>query len=232
MPGASLIFRQLFCSESSTFTYILGCVRTRESVIIDPVVEHVERDLQFVKELNLSLKYAMNTHCHADHITGTGAIKQRLQQVKSVISRASQAQADLHLDDGDSVQFGDHILKAISTPGHTDGCMCFYLQSQGLLFTGDTLLIRGCGRTDFQQGNAGDLYDNVHKKLMSLPEDTLVYPAHDYKGRTCSSIREERQFNPRFTLSRDDFIKFMANLNLPYPKKIDIALPANLRCGL
>jgi sulfur dioxygenase len=236
LSRSSLIFRQLVdTSGSNTFTYLLGDRVTREALLIDPVFEMVERDLQAIEQLQLNLKWAINTHAHADHTTGTGKLKQLRPGVQSVISKLSGATADILLSDDDLVKIGEFTLKGISTPGHTDGCMCFYLHHHNhvpMLFTGDTLLIRGCGRTDFQQGSSGMLYDSVHSKIFSLPGETIVWPAHDYKGWTCSSIEEERQFNPRLTKSREDFIELMAKLNLPLPKKLAESLPVNLKDGL
>eukprot|EP00932_Pfiesteria_piscicida_P020806 SRR837773.761.p2 GENE.SRR837773.761~~SRR837773.761.p2 ORF type:complete len:233 (-),score=108.29 SRR837773.761:337-933(-) len=193
-----------------------------------------ERDLLMLKERGLKLKYVVNTHCHADHVTSGAAIKKLQPEVKTVISKASGARADLHLQDGDRLAVGRYHLDALATPGHTDGCMCFVLQGPGepqAVFTGDALLIRGCGRTDFQQGSSKDLYRNIHEKIFTLPDSTKVYPGHDYKGRNVSSVREERQFNPRLSKSLGEFETIMANLRLPNPKLIDTALPANLRDG-
>ncbi|XP_056449103.1 persulfide dioxygenase ETHE1, mitochondrial isoform X3 [Gadus chalcogrammus] len=174
----------------------------------------------------------VNTHCHADHITGSGQLKRRVTGLQSAISRLSGASADLLLSEGDTIPFGRHVLTVRETPGHTDGCVTLVLGDQSLAFTGDALLIRGCGRTDFQQGCAKRLYDSVHKKIFTLPDQCLVYPAHDYKGQTVSTVGEERRFNPRLTKNLEEFIDIMNNLNLQKPAKIDIAVPANLVCGL
>jgi len=228
-----LITNQLFDPTSSTFTYLLGCASSKEAVLIDPVLEQKERDLAVLQELGLKLRYVLNTHCHADHITSGGLIRKDMPELKTVISRASGAQADWLIDPGDEVKFGSFSLKAIDTPGHTSGCISWYLDcAKPAIFTGDALLIRGCGRTDFQQGNSGMLYDNVHAKIFSLAGETLIYPGHDYKGRSVSTVDEERQFNPRLTKTKDEFVKLMAELNLPYPKKIDAAVPANMVCGI
>ncbi|KAJ3255178.1 Ethylmalonic encephalopathy 1 [Boothiomyces macroporosus] len=224
------LFRQLYDAETSTYTYLLGS--NKEAILIDPVFEQADRDLKLINELGLQLKYAINTHCHADHVTSTGLIKSRLPHVKSMIAKASGAKADIHLLEGDKIHVGDLEFKCIATPGHTDGCMCFYLEKEGLLFTGDTILIRGCGRTDFQQGDSGRLYDGVWQKIFTLPEDTVIYPGHDYRGFTSSSVGEEKKVNPRFTKSKVDFIDFMNKLGLAYPRKIDVSLPANLECGI
>lgn len=227
-----LFFRQLFEKESSTYTYLLADTQTKEAVIIDPVLETIDRDLKIIKELGLDLKVAVNTHCHADHITSTGLMKKRLTGLKSAISRFSGATADILLTEGDKISFGKHYLTARATPGHTDGCMTLVLEDQHMAFTGDALLIRGCGRTDFQQGCPKTLYSSVHQKIFTLPDQCLVYPAHDYLGQTVSTVGEERQFNPRLTKSLEEFVDIMNNLNLPKPKKIDIAVPANLVCGV
>ncbi|KAB0798999.1 hypothetical protein PPYR_06879 [Photinus pyralis] len=229
--SSDFIFRQLFDATSSTYTYLLADTTTREAVLIDPVFEHAGRDAQLCKDLNLNLKYAMNTHMHADHITGTGVLK-KLTKCKSVISKASGADADVHVNETDVVTFGRHKLQIFATPGHTNGCITYYSPEQGIAFTGDTLLIRGCGRTDFQEGNSEMLYHNVHKKIFTLPPATQLYPAHDYKGLTSTTVDEEKRLNPRLTKSLQEFVKIMDNLNLPYPKMIDKAVPANKVCGV
>lgn len=227
-----LIFRQLFESVSSTYTYLLGDEETKEAVLIDPVLETVDRDVKLIEELGLVLKVAANTHCHADHITGTGLLKKKLYGSKSAISRLSGATADILFSEGERITFGKHALLVRETPGHTDGCVTFVLEDQSMAFTGDALLIRGCGRTDFQQGCSKKLYESVHQKIFTLPGHCLLYPAHDYKGQTVSTVAEEKKFNPRLTKSLDEFVEIMANLNLPKPAQIDIAVPANLVCGL
>ncbi|XP_043972359.1 persulfide dioxygenase ETHE1, mitochondrial [Gambusia affinis] len=226
------IFRQLFESESSTYTYLLADKNTKEAVIIDPVKETLDRDLKFVKELGLNLKIAVNTHCHADHVTSTWLMKKQIQGLKSAISKHSGASADIQLSEGDNIPFGKHCLIVRETPGHTDGCITLVLGDKSMAFTGDALLIRGCGRTDFQQGSPERLYKSIHEVVFKLPEDCLLYPAHDYKGQTVTTVGEERKYNPRLTKSLEEFVKIMENLNLPKPKKIDIAVPANLLCGL
>ncbi|CAH0560823.1 unnamed protein product [Brassicogethes aeneus] len=227
----NFVFRQLFDSVSSTYTYLLGDAGTKECILIDPVLEQVQRDFQLVQDLNLKLKYAVNTHMHADHITGTGKLK-NLSGCKSVISKCSGAQADVFVTDGDEIEFGNYKLNVLSTPGHTNGCCSFYLKDLGIAFTGDALLIRGCGRTDFQEGDPETLYQSVHCKIFRLPAETLLYPAHDYKGCTVTTVDEEMRLNPRLTKSQDEFVDLMKNLNLSYPKQIDKALPANKVCGL
>lgn len=230
--GSNFFFRQLFDTVSSTYTYLLGDMKTKEAVLIDPVLEHAERDAALIKELGLNLIYAMNTHMHADHITGTGKLKSLIPGSKSVIGKASGAKADIHLVDGDSVNFGGHKLLATATPGHTNGCLTYICHEQGIAFTGDTLLIRGCGRTDFQEGSPESLYNSVHTKIFTLPDNYTLYPAHDYKGQTATTVLEEKKYNPRLTKPLNEFMQIMNNLNLPYPKMIDKAVPANRVCGL
>jgi len=224
------VFRQLFDSESWTYTYLLGCLQKREAVLVDPVDTQVDRDLKLLKELGLDLKYALNTHCHADHITGTGILKTNTG-CKSMISKESGADADILLNDGDKIKYGDQVIEAVSTPGHTNGCMTYVNHRERFLLSGDTLLIRACGRTDFQQGNPHVLYKSVHDRIFTLPDDYFIYPAHDYKGNSRSTVGEEKLHNPRLTKSVEEFIKIMEGLGLAYPKKIDEAVPWNLKCG-
>lgn len=232
----NLIFRQLFDYQSYTYTYLLGDQDTKDAILIDPVIELVRRDLHLLEDLGLNLRYAINTHCHADHITGTGVLKQKVPGCKSMISEKSTAKADIFINDGDKIEFGNLALEVVSTPGHTDGCVTYILRNETgtpvMAFTGDALLIRGCGRTDFQQGCSSDLYNSVHGKILSMPPETRLYPAHDYTGQTVTTVKEELQFNPRLTKPKEEFIKIMNELNLPYPKAIDKALPANLVCGI
>lgn len=228
----NFFFRQLFDTVSSTYTYLLGDTGSKEAVLIDPVLEHAERDAALIQQLGFKLIYAMNTHMHADHITGTGKLKSLLPGSQSVISRASGAKADVYLDDGAVVKFGQHELLATATPGHTDGCITYICHKQGIAFTGDTLLIRGCGRTDFQQGSPERLYQSIYSKIFTLPDNYTLYPAHDYKGLTATTVGEEKKYNPRLTKSLEEFVEIMKNLNLPYPKMIDKAVPANKVCGL
>jgi sulfur dioxygenase len=221
--------RQLYDAASSTYTYLIGDVASGDAVIVDPVREQVERDLKLVAELGWRLRYVLETHVHADHITGGGLIAQRTG-ARLAISARSGAPADLHFDHGDGVGFGAQRLEVRATPGHTAGCCTFVLD--GVAFTGDALLIRGCGRTDFQGGDARTLYRSVHGHILSLPDTTRLYPGHDYQGRTVTTVAEERRHNPRLSLDEDAFVARMAGLGLPYPKKIDEAVPANLRNGL
>ncbi|MCE3009173.1 MAG: MBL fold metallo-hydrolase [Proteobacteria bacterium] len=225
------IFHQLFEAESSTYTYLLGHPETREAVIIDPVLETVDRDLKLIEELGLRLVYALDTHIHADHITGAGEIRRRLGIKTAVSADAEVDCVDLPLKEGDVIRFGNHELKVIETPGHTNTCLTY--QFNDLIFTGDALLIRGCGRTDFQQGNSETLYKSVREKLFRLPDETVIYPGHDYRGHTSSTIGTEKKHNPRLNerMSVEDFKKVMSELKLANPKKIHEAVPANLACG-
>lgn len=224
------VFRQLFDAESWTFTYLLGCAIKKEAILVDPVDTQVERDLKLLKELDLTLKYAVNTHCHADHVTGSGILK-TMTACKSMIGKNAGAAADILLDDGDKITYGDSSIEAISTPGHTNGCFSYVHHQERFALTGDALLIRACGRTDFQEGNPRTLYQSVHSKLLSLPDDFLLFPAHDYKGHAVTTVYEEKKFNPRLTKSEEEFVEIMKNLGLAYPKKIDVALPWNVKCG-
>ena len=231
-PRSSPIFRQLFDSESCTYTYLLADTNTKEAVLIDPVIEKAERDVQLVRDLGLSLKFVMNTHVHADHITGTGRLKKLAPGCQSVISEKSGGLADILVRDGDNIQFGEHSLQVSETPGHTEGCVTYIDNNNTRAFTGDALLIRGCGRTDFQGGSADTLYSSVWSRILSLPDHFSLYPAHDYKGVLVTSVAEEKLYNPRLTKSLEEFVKIMEGLGLPYPKKIDESLPANMVCGL
>ncbi|XP_030068107.1 persulfide dioxygenase ETHE1, mitochondrial [Microcaecilia unicolor] len=227
-----ILFRQLFEPVSATYTYLLADAESKEAVLIDPVLDTAPRDAKLVKDLSLNVLYAANTHCHADHITGTGILKKLLPGCRSVISRDSGACADIFIQEGDRIKFGKFSLEARATPGHTDGCLTYVLDDQSMAFTGDALLIRGCGRTDFQQGNSRTLYESVHRKIFTLPETCLLYPAHDYTGQSVTTVAEEKRLNPRLTKTMEEFVKIMENLNLPKPHQIDIAVPANLKCGI
>lgn len=232
---SDLIFRQLFDAASSTYTYLVGDPSTRRAVIIDTVFEQHLRDHALIEELGLALVAALDTHCHADHVTGAW-LMQQATGCRIGISRrygADMQGADLLLDHGDRIVFGQRHLEVRATPGHTDGCISYLSDDHRLAFTGDCLLIRGAGRCDFQQGHAGTLYHSITEQLFSLPDDCLVLPAHDYSGRTMSSVGEERAYNPRIGGHADerDFVGFMENLNLPHPKQLAMALPANLRSG-
>lgn len=228
---SDMLFYQLFEKETSTYTYILADKETLEAVIIDSTIDTVQRDLKLISELSLKLKYILETHVHADHITGAYLLKEQTQAEIALSSRSNAKGADIYLNDGDELMFGSQKLAAMATPGHTDSCISYY--TPGLVFTGDALLIRGTGRTDFQQGNAHTLFASIRKKLFSLPDETSVYPGHDYNGHTHSSILEEKQFNPRAKLenSEETFVKILDHLNLEKPKRIHEAVPANMVCG-
>ncbi len=229
----TLIFRQLHDLASGTYSYLLGDPASREAVLIDPVFEQSRRDSALLRELDLKLVWTIDTHVHADHVTGAWMLK-TLEGSRIAIAAAAEAEGtDLPLHHGDRLQFGSRSLSARATPGHTDGCMSFVLDDDSMVFTGDTLLIRGAGRTDFQQGDAHTLYRSIHDEIFTLPDDCLIYPAHDYRGLTCSSVAEEKAFNPRIGAGRSerDFVGYMENLGLPHPKQIAVAVPANLKCG-
>src|SRR5262252_276078 len=225
-----MIFRQLFDSVSSTYTYLLASRRGGEALIIDPVLEKVDRYIQLVNELELRLVKAVDTHLHADHITGLGALRDRTHCVTIMGENSKVDVVSMRLSDGDQLTIEGISLDAIYTPGHTDDSYSFVMNDR--VFTGDTLLIRGTGRTDFQNGDARAQYDSIFNRLLKLPEETLVYPAHDYKGETVSTIGEEKAFNPRLQVrSVDDYVALMNNLNLPNPKMMDVAVPANMKVG-
>jgi glyoxylase-like metal-dependent hydrolase (beta-lactamase superfamily II)/rhodanese-related sulfurtransferase len=228
-----LIFRQMYDATSSTYTYLLADSRTREAVLIDPVFEQVRRDGALVEELGLKVLYTLDTHVHADHVTGAWMMKQRLGSRIGVSAASGAEGADRLLKPGEKVVFGDHHVEVRATPGHTHGCVTYVLDDKTRAFTGDCLLIRGSGRTDFQQGSAHAMFHSVHEQIFTLPDECLLFPAHDYRGLTVTSVAEEKRFNPRLggTVGEDDFVGYMSNLNLPHPKQIDIAVPANLKCG-
>ena len=228
-----LIFRQLFDQPSSTYTYLLADPRSREAVLIDPVFEQVRRDAALIAELGLVLRWTLETHVHADHVTGAWLHQQRLGSRIALGAKGGAEGADRLLAHGDRVQFGLRALEVRATPGHTNGCMTYVLDDRSMAFTGDAVLIRGCGRTDFQQGSPHALYRSVHEQVFSLPESCLLYPAHDYRGLTVSSVGEELMFNPRLggQILEDDFAGYMNHLGLAHPKQMDVAVPANLRCG-
>jgi glyoxylase-like metal-dependent hydrolase (beta-lactamase superfamily II)/rhodanese-related sulfurtransferase len=232
---SNLIFRQLFDTVSSTYTYLLGDPASRAAVLIDSVFEQHLRDLALVEELDLTLCCVLDTHCHADHVTGAWLLQQATSCSYGISARYGSALncADLRLDHGERVTFGARFLEVRATPGHTDGCLTFVLDDHSAAFTGDALLIRGAGRCDFQQGNAATLYRSITGQIFSLPDACSIFPGHDYSGRTMSSVGEEKAHNPRIGGNADerDFVGFMENLHLPHPKQIDVALPANLRCG-
>ncbi|HEY9611551.1 MBL fold metallo-hydrolase, partial [Allocoleopsis sp.] len=231
LPQSTLLFRQFFDPESSTYTYLIADSQTKDAVLVDAVLEQVDRDLQVLQDLDLTLRYCLETHIHADHITGAGKLRQQTGCRVIVPQNATARSADHSLVDRETLTVGSVEIQAISTPGHTNSHLSYWVNNIYLL-TGDALLIRGCGRTDFQGGDAGTLYDTVTQRLFTLPDSTLVYPAHDYKGRTVSSIGEEKRLNPRFVdRTREQFITLMNHLGLAYPKKMKEAVPANEYCG-
>ncbi|MBT8139530.1 MAG: MBL fold metallo-hydrolase [Gammaproteobacteria bacterium] len=225
-----MLFRQLFHQESGTYTYLLGCEESKKATIIDPVLENSQQYLKLIEQLDLNLSMAIDTHTHADHVTALGELRD-LTGCTTVMGEHSKADCvSKTVGDGDVLEIGSIELKCLYTPGHTNESFSFV--SGNRVFTGDVLLIRGSGRTDFQGGDAGASWDSIQGKLFTLPEQTLVYPAHDYKGWTVSSIAEEKRHNPRLTgKNRQQYIDIMNNLDLPDPKMMDIAVPANLRCG-
>lgn len=230
-----MIFRQLFEPVSSTYTYLVGCGQTGEAALIDPVLESVERDLDVIRELGLTLTCTIETHIHADHVTGAGRLR-ALSGSKAGFPAASSADfVDFTISEGTPVRVGELQVRPIYTPGHTDDHHAYVVESEGAsrVFTGDALLIEGCGRTDFQNGDAATLYRSVHDKIFALGDETLVYPAHDYNQRFVSSVAQERARNPRLGCGKtvDEFVEIMGALNLPRPKKMDIAVPANRHCG-
>lgn len=229
-----MIFRQLFERESSTYTYLIACEKTRDAVLIDTVKEDVPRYIQLLDELGLKLKNVLDTHTHADHVTGAGALRDATGCLTFLGLEAGSHCVSRTLVDGEKIVFGDLHLTALYTPGHTDDSYSFVLEEGGqtYAFTGDTLLIRGTGRTDFQNGNADDQYHSLFNKLLTLPENTWVYPAHDYKGWMVSTVHEEKQHNPRLQVSNAiEYAAIMGSLNLPNPKMMDVAVPANRACG-
>jgi sulfur dioxygenase len=228
-----LILRQLFDPASSSYTYLLGDGASGECLLIDPVFEQAPRDAALIGELGLKLLWTLDTHVHADHVTGAWLLRQRLASRIALAADAGASGADRWLRQGDQVAFGKRHLSVRATPGHTSGCLTYVLDDLSRAFTGDCLLIRGCGRTDFQQGDPHRLYASVHQSIFTLPQACLLYPAHDYAGLSVTSVGEERRFNPRLggEIGEEDFAGYMLNLGLPHPKKIDVAVPANLRCG-
>lgn len=223
--------RQLFDPKSSTYSYLLWDEQSREAAFIDSVKEQVERDRQLIEELKLNLKYLLETHIHADHITGAGDLRKHFGAQVLVHKNSDSQCADKLLNDGDIIRLNQESIKVLYTPGHTNTDISYVIS--GAVFTGDTLLIRGSGRTDFQSGNPGAAYDSITGKLFVLPDSTTVYPGHDYNGFTASTIGEEKQYNPRVGngKTREEYIKIMDGMDLPKPKMIDQAVPGNLQCG-
>jgi glyoxylase-like metal-dependent hydrolase (beta-lactamase superfamily II) len=233
--GRAMIFRQLFEPTASAYTYLIGCEDTREAALIDPVLETADRDLQVVGELGLTLRYTIETHIHADHVTGAARLRGLTGCKAAVPERSKADHADLAIREGEAISIGKLRLHPLFVPGHTDDHHAYLLHGAdgARVFTGDALMIDGCGRTDFQNGDAATLFRAVHEKIFSLPDDTLVYPGHDYQQRRVSSVGQERARNPRLGggKSIDEFVAIMAGLKLPRPKKMDVAVPANRECG-
>ena len=227
----SLQVRQLFDYDTWTYTYLLWCESTREAVIIDPVLEQINRDIELINKLELSLKYIIETHVHADHITAASELRNKMSSKIVYGSKTGVDGADIFLEDKEQINIGKYSLTAIHTPGHTSGCTSYY--TKGFIFTGDTLFIGGTGRTDFQGGSSSDTFDSITKKIFIYPDDTIVYPAHNYNGFTSSTIFEEKKYNPNVGLhiKKDDFINNESKKERSYPKRFDIAVPANMSCG-
>ncbi len=224
-----ILFRQLFDEATWTLTYILADARTREAVIIDPVIEQRDRDLSVLREMGVTLKYILETHVHADHVTGGGALRRAAGAMFVAGEGTALECADVLLADGETLVFGDEVIHAMTTPGHTNGCMSYRWRDR--LFTGDTLLIDACGRTDFQEGSPDKLYDSL-QRLLAHPDETLIFPGHDYNGRRVSSVAQEKGVNPYVAgLDRAAFVARMEALDLPRPRRIDVAVPANRKCG-
>jgi glyoxylase-like metal-dependent hydrolase (beta-lactamase superfamily II)/rhodanese-related sulfurtransferase len=228
-----MLFRQLFDAPSSTYSYLLADEHTRDAVLLDPVFEQHARDAALLRELGLKLLFTLDTHCHADHVTGAWLMKAALGSQIALSGQYGARNVDLVLSHGDVVRFGSCALEVRATPGHTGGCVSFVTQDRKWVFTGDTLLVRGAGRTDFQQGDARRLFRSIRDQVLTLPDDCAVYPGHDYEGRTSSTVGEERLHNPRIggAAREEDFVGYMNNLGLPHPKQIAVALPANMRAG-
>lgn len=227
-----MIFRQLFDMDSCTYTYLLGCQETKKAVLIDPVKVQMSSYMRLLQELGLTLEVAMDTHVHADHITALGQLRQETG-CRTMLGKQTKAECVSEtFQEGDTIQVGQQItIKPLYTPGHTDDSYCFVVDDK--VFTGDTLLIRGTGRTDFQNGNAMDQYHSLFDKLLMLPDDTIVYPGHDYRGNTKSYIGEEKAHNPRLQVQTvDAYVELMNHLDLPNPKYMDVAVPSNLGCGV
>ena len=226
-----MIFRQLFDSVSGTYSYLLASRAGGEALIIDPVLEKVERYLQLIRELDLKLVKAVDTHLHADHITGLGALRDRTHCITVMGENTKADVVSMRLAEGDKLTIEGLSMDVLYTPGHTDDSYSFVMRDR--VFTGDTLLIRGTGRTDFQNGDARAQYESLFGKLLRLPDDTMVFPAHDYKGDTVSTIGEEKRFNPRLQVkSIDDYVALMNSLHLPNPKMMDVAVPSNMKIGM
>jgi sulfur dioxygenase len=231
--GGTLLFRQLFDADTGTFTYLLADGPSRQGVVIDPVFERHDRDLALIHELGIALVASIDTHAHADHVTGSWLLHAATGCAIGLADVAGAENVTLPLRHGDRIAFGERSLEVRATPGHTDGCLTFVLDDQSLAFTGDALLVRGCGRCDFQQGDAHTLWTSITQQILTLPEACLLYPGHDYTGRGVTSVAEEKAFNARLggTATERDFVSHMEALKLPHPRKIAAALTGNLRSG-
>ena len=231
MKTQKLIFRQLFDKESSTYTYLLADPQTKEAALIDPVKENINRDLRLLKELDLELKYIMDTHVHADHITASNELRDKTGAQTVLNSDANVTCNNISLNDYEKLFLGKFEIIGMKTPGHTGGCMSYLVENK--ILTGDSLLIRGTGRTDFQQGDSSEMFNSIQKKIFDLPDETMVYPGHDYNGHTVSTVGEEKKYNPRIKLgvTEKEYVQTMKNLKLAEPKHIHTAVPANLNCG-
>ena len=228
-----MIFRQLFDPVSSTYTYLLGCSETRDAVIIDAVYENFHRDTALTRELNLRIRYVLDTHVHADHVTAAWLMRDA-EGADIVLSERYDAEGvTAPVDHGDVIVFGREKLHVRATPGHTNGCLTYVTEDQSMVFTGDCLMIRGAGRTDFQAGDVHAMWESIRDQIFTLPDACLVYPGHDYNGRTVSTVGEEKRFNPRIggDAREEDFAGYMKNLGLPHPKLLEIAVPANMHSG-
>lgn len=225
------MFKQLFDTESSTLTYLIVDNATKEAALIDPVDTHVDRYLALIQSLGIQLKYALETHVHADHITASGQLRQLLGIQTAVSQQCGAESADVQLNDGDVLHLGQQSITVLATPGHTAGSVSFVWQNK--VFTGDALLINGCGRTDFQSGDSAALYDSITQKIFTMADETLIYPGHDYNGKRVCNVAQEKGSNVRLAnKTKAEFVAIMAQLNLPKPKMIDIAVPANRKCGV
>lgn len=227
-----MFVRQLFDRETSTYTYLIADEVSNEAAIIDPVKEQFDRDVLLIEQLGFDLKYALETHVHADHITSSGKMRDKFSAKVALHENSGAKCADILLVDNDELTLGDKVIRAIYTPGHTNADISFAID--GMVFTGDALLVRDCGRTDFQLGSSATLYNSINDKIFSLDEKTTIYPGHDYHGFTASTVKEEKQFNNRLGNGKteDEFIEIMNNLDLSLPKKIKESVPGNTNCGL
>ncbi len=227
-----MFMRQLFDPATSTYSYLLADPKTGDAVLIDPVKEQSGRDARLIEELGFTLRYTLETHVHADHVTGGGRLRALLGSKTVVSARGGAKWVDVEVDEGSTISFGNETLEVRATPGHTDGCVTYVTADQANAFTGDAVMVRGCGRTDFQQGDARTLYRSVQERVFTLADDTKIWPGHDYKGFTHSTVGEEKVHNPRLSKDEEEFVRLMGDLKLSPPARIDVAVPANLICGI